>query len=136
MDCSLPGSSVHGILQERILEWVAVPSTREFPDPEIERVSLMSLALADGFFTTSITWEALETHVGTSISLLGGEQQGSPGDSSEAGGGKPRGHTAKLVGSGHSLHTATCDRCLGHITGTGAQLQSLCTYSTREERAT
>ena len=23
MDCSLPGSSVHGILQERILEWVA-----------------------------------------------------------------------------------------------------------------
>ena len=50
--------------------------------------------------------------------------------------GKPRGHTAKLVGSGHSLHTATCDRCLGHITGTGAQLQSLCTYSTREERAT
>ena len=28
MDCSLPGSSVHGILQERTLEWVAVPSSR------------------------------------------------------------------------------------------------------------
>ena len=28
MDCSLPGSSVHGILQARILEWVAVPSSR------------------------------------------------------------------------------------------------------------
>ena len=27
MDCSPPGSSVHGILQARILEWVAVPST-------------------------------------------------------------------------------------------------------------
>ena len=27
MDCSLPGSSVHGILQARILEWVAVSST-------------------------------------------------------------------------------------------------------------
>ena len=26
MDCSLPGSSVHGILQVRILEWVARPS--------------------------------------------------------------------------------------------------------------
>ena len=26
MDCSLPGSSVHGILQARILEWVAFPS--------------------------------------------------------------------------------------------------------------
>ena len=25
MDCSLPGSSAHGILQERILEWVAIP---------------------------------------------------------------------------------------------------------------
>ena len=29
MDCSLPGSSVHGILQVRILEWVAVPFPRE-----------------------------------------------------------------------------------------------------------
>ena len=28
MDCSLPSSSVHGILQARILEWVAIPFTR------------------------------------------------------------------------------------------------------------
>ena len=28
MDCSLPGFSVHGILQTRILEWVAMPSCR------------------------------------------------------------------------------------------------------------
>ena len=28
MDCSPPGSSVHGISQERILEWVAMPSSR------------------------------------------------------------------------------------------------------------
>ena len=28
MDCSLPGFSVHGILQARILEWVAMPSSR------------------------------------------------------------------------------------------------------------
>ena len=27
MDCTLPGSSVHGILQARILEWVAFPSS-------------------------------------------------------------------------------------------------------------
>ena len=27
MDCSLPGFSVHGILQARILEWVAMPSS-------------------------------------------------------------------------------------------------------------
>ena len=28
MDCSLPGSSVHGVLQTRILEWAAMPSSR------------------------------------------------------------------------------------------------------------
>ena len=28
MDCSLPGSSVHGIFQTRILEWVAMPFSR------------------------------------------------------------------------------------------------------------
>ena len=36
MDCSLPGFSVHGILQARILEWVAIPSPRYLSDPEIE----------------------------------------------------------------------------------------------------
>ena len=34
------------------------PTPRDLPDPEIEPMSLMSLALADGFFTTSATWEA------------------------------------------------------------------------------
>ena len=28
MDCSLPGSSCHGILQARVLEWVAIPFSR------------------------------------------------------------------------------------------------------------
>ena len=36
MDCSPPGTSVHGILQTRILEWVAMPSSRGFPDPGME----------------------------------------------------------------------------------------------------
>ena len=45
-DCSLPGCSVHGILQARILEWVAMPSYRDLPDSGIKPVSLMSLALA------------------------------------------------------------------------------------------
>ena len=34
-----------GILQARILEWVAMPSSRVFPDPGIEAVSLASPAL-------------------------------------------------------------------------------------------
>ena len=33
MDRSLPGSSVHGILQARILDWVAVPSSRGSSQP-------------------------------------------------------------------------------------------------------
>ena len=33
MDCSLPGSSGHGILQARVLEWVAVPSSRGSSQP-------------------------------------------------------------------------------------------------------
>ena len=36
MDCSPPGCSGHRILQDRILEWVAMPSSRDLPDPEIE----------------------------------------------------------------------------------------------------
>ena len=54
MDCSPPGSSVHGILQARILEWVAnISSPGDLPDPVIEPESPMSPALAGGFFTTS-----------------------------------------------------------------------------------
>ena len=34
--CSPSGSSVHGILQARILEWVAIPFSRESSDPGIE----------------------------------------------------------------------------------------------------
>ena len=39
MDCSPPGSSVHGILQAKMLEWVAIPFSRGSPDPGIEPVS-------------------------------------------------------------------------------------------------
>ena len=52
-----PGSSVHGILQARILEWVPFPTLGGLPDPEIEPTSLASPALAGGLFTTIATWE-------------------------------------------------------------------------------
>ena len=58
MDCSPPGSCVHGILQARILEWLPCSPPGDLPNPEIEPASLMSPALAGGFFTTSTTWEA------------------------------------------------------------------------------
>ena len=41
MDYSLPGSSVHGILQARILEWVAIPFSRESPHTGIKPISLI-----------------------------------------------------------------------------------------------
>ena len=59
VDCGLLGSSVRGVLQARILEWVAFTLPRDLPDPGIELASLKSLALAGGIFTTSATWEAL-----------------------------------------------------------------------------
>ena len=58
MDCSLPGSSVHRILQARIPEWAAILSSRGSTDPGIKPASLKSPALAGGFFTTSTSWEA------------------------------------------------------------------------------
>ena len=57
VDCSPPGFSVQGILQARILEWVAMPSSGDLPNPGMEPAFLMLPALAGGFFTTSATWE-------------------------------------------------------------------------------
>ena len=53
MNCSPPGSSVRGILQARILEWVAMPSSRGSSQP----MSFASPALAGRLFTTSATWK-------------------------------------------------------------------------------
>ena len=36
IDCSLPGSSIHGIFQARVLEWVAISFSKDLPDPGIE----------------------------------------------------------------------------------------------------
>ena len=51
-DHSLPGSSVYLTLQVRILNWVAMPSSRGSSQPRVEPVSLMSPALAGRLFTT------------------------------------------------------------------------------------
>ena len=43
MDCSLPGSYVHGILQARILEWITMPSSRGSSQPMDGTLSLFRL---------------------------------------------------------------------------------------------
>ena len=45
MDCSPPGSSVHGISQARILEWVAILSSEDLPNPGIKPVFPVSPAV-------------------------------------------------------------------------------------------
>ena len=64
MDCSLTGSSVHGILQARILEWVFIPFSRGSCWPRDQtRVSHST----GRFFTVWVTrksWEEYVTHSG------------------------------------------------------------------------
>ena len=58
MDCSPPGSSVHGILQARTLEWVAMPFSRGSSQPRDQtHVSCISW-ITGRFFTHWATWEA------------------------------------------------------------------------------
>ena len=51
-DCSPPGSFVHGVLQARILGWVAISFSRGASGPRDQIKSLASPALARGFVTT------------------------------------------------------------------------------------
>ena len=81
-DCSLPGSSVRGIFQARILEWIAIPYSGDFPDPGTEPTSLASPALAGGFFTSSVTCEPFVPEAGHktltwrgALHILGGKEQ-------------------------------------------------------------
>ena len=57
VDCSPPGSSVHGILQTRVLEWITMPSSREASRPR------------DQTLLSYISWIGQNTGVG-SLSLF------------------------------------------------------------------
>ena len=52
MDCSLPGSYVHGIFQQEYQSGLPFAPLGDLPNPGIEPVSLVSPALAGGYFTT------------------------------------------------------------------------------------
>ena len=60
MDCSPLGSSVHGLLQARILEWVAMPS---FVGSSQPRDQTHVFCLAGGLFTHWATWETLSANL-------------------------------------------------------------------------
>ena len=52
MDCSPPGSSVHGVLQARILEWVSCPPPGDLSNPGVNPRLLCLLYCRRIFFTT------------------------------------------------------------------------------------
>ena len=62
MDCSPPHFSVHGILQARILEWVAMPSSRgsSWPRDGTHGSYASCICRQVLYYTTSATWEAPE----------------------------------------------------------------------------
>ena len=67
MDHSLPGSSVYGVLQARILEWVAMLFSRESSRP---RDWIQVSRIAGRYFTIWATWEALRVMSSAYLRLL------------------------------------------------------------------
>ena len=60
MDYSLPGSSVHGILQAIIVEWIAMSFSRDLADPRIE---LRSLALWTGSLLFELPGNVMKSNI-------------------------------------------------------------------------
>ena len=74
MDCSLPGSSAHGIFQARVLEWVAISFSRGSSKPR-DRIQVSHTA--GRFFTIWATREAQEYWSGYPI--LSSQELPNPG---------------------------------------------------------
>ena len=119
MDCSQPGSSVHGVLQARILEGVPFPSPEDFPDPGMEPVSP---ALAGGFFTPDLPRWRRQWHP-TPV-LLPGKSRGQR----SLVGCSPWGREAS--DTTERLHSHFFLSCIGE--GSGTPLQCSCLESPRD----
>ena len=82
MDCSLPGTSVHGILQARLLEWVAISDLGGSSQPRDQtHVSSVS-CMGKWILYHCATWEALRAE-GSRVN------EEDPGNSEGVGAGKP-----------------------------------------------
>ena len=68
VDCSLPGSSVHGFSRQEYWSGLPCPPPGDLPEPGMEPTSLMLPTLAGGFSTTSATWEP-SMNMGVQISF-------------------------------------------------------------------
>ena len=74
MDCSPPGSSVHGLLQTRILGWVAISSSRGSSQPRDQTQVLSASRIGRQTLYHCATWEAL-SHLSTQ-GVIGAMQAG------------------------------------------------------------
>ena len=81
MDCSPPGSFVQGSFQARILEWVAMPSSRGSSQPRDRTQVSCGSCIADGFFTTEPPRKPLQV-VGHQLKTMSGRQAFLPTPSS------------------------------------------------------
>ena len=85
MDCSLPGPPVHGILQARVLEWVAISFSRGSSRSRDQTQVSMSPSLAGEFFTTSNTLNGGVASTGASLVLQDKKSTCKAGDSGDLG---------------------------------------------------
>ena len=101
LSCSPPGSSVHGIFQARIPEWVAISSSREFSKPRDQiRASCVS-CIAGRFFTTEPPGKP---KCFTCISLISSHNNPQRWDQKV----RRRMTVTRLVHSGAGVHTQAC----------------------------
>ena len=79
MNYRLPGSSVRGIFQARILERVFLPPPfpppRDLPNPGVKPASPASPALAGGFFYYQATWKAHTLLLDCQVFVFNSEQR-------------------------------------------------------------
>ena len=74
MDCRLPGSSVHGILQTRKLEWVAIPFTRGYSQlrnwTQVSCIAGRSFTICVTGKPTSYSWHLNKVYLNKILSLF------------------------------------------------------------------
>ena len=76
MDCSLTGSSVHGILQVRILEWVSTPSSRGFSWPRDWACVLCGSCIVGIFFTAEPPGKPVSLLYNSALLMTKAQSQG------------------------------------------------------------
>ena len=114
MDCSPPGSSVHGISQARMLEWVAMPCSRASSLPRDRTWISCVLCIGSWILYHWVTWEALFVSV---IDWLFGKDPDAGKDRRQ----EEKGTTEdEMVGWHHRLNGHEFERALGVGDGQGS----------------